>query len=118
MENATSAIKQMKQNQPKDIIQNSLIKKGLIIRHLILPTHTNDSIKCLKFIHDEIGAESIVSIMSQYEPRYKAIEHAEINRKITALEYKRVVNCALTLNMINCFTQDLSSADSKYTPKF
>ena len=118
VENATRAIKQMKQNQPQDIIENNLIKKGMIIRHLVLPTHTTDSIKCLDFIHDEIGKESIVSLMSQYEPRYQAKEHAEINRKITPLEYKRVVSHALKLSMTNCFTQDLSSADSKYTPKF
>ena len=118
VENAKLAIKQMKLNQPMDKIENGLMKKGLIIRHLILPTHTNDSIKCLNFIHDEIGEDSIVSIMSQYEPRYNAKNHAEINRKITPLEYKRVVNHALKLNMTNCFTQDLSSADSKYTPKF
>lgn len=118
VENSKLAIKQMKLNQPVDKIENGLMKKGLIIRHLILPTHTNDSIKCLNFIHDEIGEDAIVSIMSQYEPRYNAKNHAEINRKITPLEYKRVVNHALRLNMINCFTQDLSSADSKYTPKF
>ena len=118
VENATMAIKQMKQNQPNDVIENNLMKKGIIIRHLILPTHTSDSIKCLDFIHDEIGENSIVSLMSQYEPRYDANKHPEINRKITPLEYKRVVNYALKLNMTNCFTQDLSSADSKYTPKF
>ena len=118
VENATNSIKQMKLNQPKDVIKNNLMKKGLIIRHLILPTHTKDSINCFNFIHNEIGSDSIVSIMSQYEPRYKANEHAEINRKITPLEYKRVINHALNLNMTNCFTQDLSSADSKYTPKF
>ena len=118
VENATLSIKQMKENQPKDIIENGLIKKGLIIRHLILPTHTSDSIMCLNFIHDEISEDSIVSLMSQYEPRYNANQHEEINRKITPLEYKRVVNHAIKLNMTNCFTQDLSSADSKYTPKF
>lgn len=118
VENATEAIKQMKQNQPKNVIKNGLMEKGMIIRHLILPTHTNDSIKCLNFIHNEIGEDSIVSLMSQYEPRYNAKLHLEINRKITPLEYKRVVNHALKLNMKNCFTQDLTSADSKYTPKF
>lgn len=118
VESATSAIKQMKQNQPEDKIENGLMKKGLIIRHLILPTHTADSIKCLDFIYNELGAGSIVSLMSQYEPRYEASKFEAINRKITPLEYKRVVNYAQRLNMTNCFTQDLSSADSKYTPKF
>ena len=118
VENATQAIVQMKQNQPKDIIENGLIKKGVIVRHLILPTHTDDSLRCLSFIEQNLGADSIVSIMSQYEPIYKAIDYPEINRKITPLEYKRVVNHAIKLNMTNCFTQDLTSANSKYTPKF
>lgn len=118
VENATESMKQMKKNQPKDIIENGFMKKGVIIRHLILPTHTSDSLKCLDFIAQEIGRDSIVSIMSQYEPRYNATNYPEINRKITPLEYKRVENYALKLNMKNCFVQDLSSANSKYTPKF
>lgn len=118
VEKATSAIKQMKENQPIDIIENGLMKKGIIVRHLILPTHTSDSVKCLDFINTYLGKDTIVSLMSQYEPRYDAVNYAEINRKITPLEYKRVVNYALKLDMENCFVQDLSSANSKYTPKF
>ena len=118
VEKATKAILQMKINQPKDVVKNGLMKKGLIVRHLILPTHTSDSVKCLKFVHDNLGKDSIVSIMSQYEPMYNAKNFEEINRKITPLEYKRVVNYAISLKMDNCFIQDLSSANSKYTPKF
>ena len=118
VENATQSIIQMRKNHPKDIIENGIMKKGVIVRHLILPNNTNDSIKCLDFIANTIGTNTIVSLMSQYEPRYNAFKYNEINRKITPLEYKRVVNYALKLNLNNCFTQDLSSADSKYTPKF
>ena len=118
VENATSSIIQMRKNQPLDIVENGIMKKGVIVRHLILPNHTNDSINCLNFIADNLGKGTIVSLMSQYEPRYNACKYPEINRKITPLEYKRVVNHALKLNMVNCYTQDLSSADSKYTPKF
>ena len=108
----------MRKNQPTDVIENGLMKKGIIVRHLILPNNTTDSINCLNFVAENLGTNTIVSLMSQYEPRYNAKDYAEINRKITPLEYKRVVNHALKLNMLNCFTQDLSSADSKYTPKF
>jgi len=108
----------MKKNQPIDVIENGLMKKGMIIRHLILPTHTNDSVECLKFIYENLGRESIVSLMSQYEPMYQAKNFEEINRRITPLEYKRVVNYAIKLKMENCYTQDLSSANSKFTPKF
>lgn len=115
---ASRAIKRMREYQSKDIVENGLMKKGMIVRHLILPTHTSDSIKCLDFIAKELGSDTIVSLMSQYEPRYDAYRYPEINRKITALEYKRVVSHAIELNLHNAYTQDLSSADSKYTPKF
>lgn len=118
VENATKSIIEMKKNQPKNVIESNHIKKGVVIRHLILPGHTTDSIKCLDFIKNEIGQDSIVSLMSQYEPRYEAKYFNEINRKITSLEYKRVVNYAIQNNMMNCYVQDLSSADSKFTPKF
>ena len=118
VEHATEAIKQMRRNQPVDIIVNGKMKQGLIVRHLILPTCTSDSIECLEFINNNIGSETIVSLMSQYEPMYNAKNFPEINRHITPLEYKRVVNYALKLGMTNCYTQDLSSANTKYTPKF
>ena len=118
VENACESIKRMRKYQPKDIIENGLMKKGVIVRHLVLPTHTKNSIECLNFIANELGKDTIVSIMSQYEPRYDAVNYPEINRKITPLEYKRVINHAIKLGLNNSYSQDLSSADSKYTPKF
>lgn len=115
---ATKAILKMRELQPRDMIEKGHMKKGVIVRHLVLPTHTDDSIKCLDFILKNLGKDTIVSIMSQYEPRYDAKKFHEIDRKITPIEYKRVVNFALKNDMKNCFVQDLSSADSKYTPKF
>lgn len=115
---ATKAILKMRALQPRDMIEKGHMKKGIIVRHLVLPTHTDDSIKCLDFILKNLGKDTIVSIMSQYEPRYDAKKFHEIDRKITPIEYKRVVNFALKNDMKNCFVQDLSSADSKYTPKF
>ncbi|MFQ6752649.1 MAG: radical SAM protein [Clostridia bacterium] len=118
VENATKSILKMRANQPLDIIENGRMKKGVIIRHLILPSHTIDSIRCIDFIADNFGRDTIVSIMSQYEPRYNAVQFSEINRKITPLEYKRVVSHALNRGLNNAYIQDLSSADSKYTPDF
>jgi len=118
VENATRSILKMRENQPKDIIENGRMKKGVIVRHLILPSHTIDSIRCIDFIADNLGTDTIVSIMSQYEPRYNAKDYCEINRKITPLEYKRVVSHALKRGLNNAYIQDLSSADSKYTPDF
>ena len=118
VDNCHAALQKMKSQQPNDIIEDGLMKRGVIIRHLVLPTHTLDSIRCLEFIAKNLGQDSIVSIMSQYEPRYDAKKYFEINRRLTPIEYKRVVNYALKLGLKNAYTQDLSSADSKYTPKF
>ena len=118
VKNNQEVVLEMVRQQPKNVFENGLLKNGVIIRHLILPTHTDDSLRCLDFVANNIGKDAIVSLMSQYEPRFKAVEYPEINRKITPLEYKRVVHHALELGLMNCYTQDLSSADSKYTPKF
>jgi len=118
VEVATKCILKMRKIQPIDVFENGLMKKGVVVRHLVLPTHTQDSIECLNFVANNLGTETFVSIMSQYEPRYNAKNFEEINRKITPLEYKRVVNHALKLNMNNALIQDLSSANSCYTPDF
>lgn len=118
VECAIRAILKMRENQPIDIIENGVMKKGVIVRHLVLPSHTTDSIRCIDFVADHLGTDTIMSIMSQYEPRYNAVKYPEINRKLTPLEYKRVVSHAEKRGMDNSYIQDLTSADSKYTPKF
>lgn len=118
VERSRECIACMKSIAPQNEIEHGLMKRGLIIRHLVLPTHSADSLRVLDYIAESIGRDSIVSIMSQYEPRYDATKFPEINRKITPLEYKRVTSYALKLGLNNSYVQDLSSADSKYTPKF
>lgn len=114
----TSAILQMRKNQPEDIFEKGIMKKGIIIRHLILPTHSEDSKKILRWIKDNLGIKTYVSLMSQYLPCYKAKEHKVLNRKIKPIEYKAVVNEFLNLGFENGFGQDFASANCNYIPKF
>ncbi len=118
VENAQASITEMRAQQPKDVIENGLMKAGVIVRVLVLPNETKDAMNSLKFISSNLGKNTIVSIMSQYTPMFKAAEYPEINRKITPLEYKRVINCAIDLGLTNAYTQELSSATTIYTPKF
>lgn len=113
---ATSAILEMKKNQPKNIIRNGLLKKGVIIRHLVLPGHTDDSIKILDWIHTNCP-DTTVSIMGQFTPYYKCQDYPEINRKLRPIEYKRVVKYAHNLGL-NGYMQELSSATTEEIPKF
>ena len=81
---ATSAIKEMyRQVGKNEYDENGIIKAGIIIRHLILPNHTENSKKVLKWIAENMPKNITVSVMAQYFPTYKAKEIKDINRKIT-----------------------------------
>ena len=118
VETAKNALKEMKNQQKTNIFKNGKLVKGIIVRHLVLPNLAKDSTIVLDIIHNILGKNAIVSIMSQYVPMFEAIKLKEINRKITRLEYKLVVNHALKLGLNNSFIQDLDSSCVSYTPDF
>ncbi len=68
---------------------HGIIKRGLIIRHLVLPDNISGTEKIMKFIAQEISADTYISLMSQYLPSYQAGNFPEINRRITSEEYAR-----------------------------
>lgn len=117
-ESCKAATLEMRKNQPKDIFENGLMKKGLIVRHLVLPTHQADSIKIIDWINENLGNKTYVSLMSQYVPMANASAFPEINRKLKPLEYKFVVSHLEKLGFINAFTQGFESAETIYTPNF
>ena len=102
----------------KDLIVNGQMKRGIIIRHLVLPGQYEDSIKIFKMIKKELGNDIYISIMSQYVPFYKANDFPEINRKLKPIEYKKVVKEVRKLGFNKGFIQDISSANYEYTPEF
>ena len=117
-ENCSKSILAMRENVPEDIFENGLMKKGLIIRHLILPGQTKDSEKIIDWINTNLGNKTYVSLMSQYVPMAKAKSMPTINRKIKPLEYKIITNKLSGLGFENVFLQELSSASTDYTPNF
>lgn len=117
-ERANDVVLQMRKNQPFDIIENGIMKKGVIVRHLVLPNCIDNSFKCLDWIKDNLGTNTIVSIMSQYSPFHKALDNPKINRKLNPIEYKRVLNHYLKAGFTNGYSQDLASANSVYVPDF
>lgn len=92
---------------------------GVIVRHLVLPTLYSDSINIFENLYETFGNENfLVSLMSQYFPSYKAREFPEINRKVTSLEYKKVVDKIISLGFTNGYIQEKSSATDVYVPNF
>ncbi len=111
----TLALKFMRK-QKTDVIENGVMKQGMIIRHLIMPLMTDQSISILQWIKQNLPSTK-VSLMSQYVPYGKACDHKEINRCITKREYNKVLSAYFDLGL-DGFIQDLSSAKTVYIPKW
>ena len=116
---ASEAIKEMyNQVGPAQFDENGIIKKGVIIRHLILPNHVQNSKNILKWIKENMPQDVYVSVMAQYFPTYKAKEDDLLNRKITIKEYRAVENYLYSLELENGYMQDLGKHEEEYVPEF
>lgn len=115
---ALPAIKEMVRQTGKPVIDDSgIMQKGTIVRHLILPQNTKNSIAVLNCLKEEFGDEILVSLMGQYIPMGRAGDYPEINRRITSREYNKVLDVYDSLEL-DGFVQELSSAKEEYVPDF
>jgi len=85
---------------------NGIIKKGIIIRHLVLPNRVSGTEKIMKFISQEISQKTYISLMSQYRPYYNACNHREIGRRITHEEYQEAIDYLKKYSLNNGWIQD------------
>lgn len=107
--------------------ESVLLASGVIVRHLVLPSHRDDSVKVLELLNDRLGADNILlSLMSQYTPDFylewerkngRSDSCGEMRRRVTSFEYKSVLSVAEHLGF-NGYFQSRSSARSEYTPDF
>lgn len=116
---ASNAIVEMKRQCPENIYDdNGIMQKGLIVRHLVLPQNTNQSVKILEWIRDNLGTDTVISLMSQYTPHGEAEKYKELCRRITVREYEKVVFAAEDMGFKSIFTQDFASASEVFIPDF
>ena len=116
---ATEAIKEMyNQVGTAQFDENGIMQKGVIIRHLVLPNHIQNTKHVLKWIKENMPEDIFVSVMAQYFPTYKAKEDELINRKLTKKEYKEVENYLYTLELENGYIQELGEHEEEYVPNF
>lgn len=115
---ATNAIKEMHRQVGNPVFdKNGIMKKGMIIRHLVLPNHILNSRRVLKWINDNMN-DVYVSVMAQYFPTYKAKEIEDINRKLTKEEYEKIEKYLYRLNLQNGYIQELGEHEEEYVPKW
>ena len=104
---------------PAEDGKKPLLRSGVIVRHMVLPGHRDDSIRLLNRMAEELPRGSfLLSLMSQYTPCYHSGDYPEINRRVTTFEYEKVVDEAIRLSLTEGYRQEKSSAAKEYTPPF
>ncbi|MBQ8688236.1 MAG: radical SAM protein [Ruminococcus sp.] len=97
---------------------DGILQKGLIVRHLVLPGHRHESMALLDTLSELLPKEAfLLSLMGQYTPPEMRLPYKNLNRRLTTMEYRSVLRHAQELGF-DGFSQDLSSAQSQYTPNF
>ena len=116
-ETAAAAIREMFRQTGEPVFENGLIKKGVIVRHLILPNMPLQSVKALRYIKEHLPEKILVSLMAQYIPSGDVSDekYPEINRRITHGEYAEVLREYQKLGF-DGWVQELSSADKAFVP--
>ena len=116
-ETATLAIDEMYRQVGSISFNGDLLKKGLIVRVLVLPGHIDDSKKIIEYLYKTYKDEIIISIMSQYTP-VNICKYDNLNRKVTSDEYNEVIKYAENLGVTNAFIQEGDSALESFIPDF
>ena len=116
---ATNAIKEMYRQVGQPLLdENGIMKKGLMIRHLILPNEIENTKEVLKWIKQNLDNKVFVSIMAQYFPTYMAKNVEKLNRKLTLQEYQAIEDFVFSLDLENGYMQDLGEHEEEYVPKW
>lgn len=96
--------------------EGGALESGILVRHLVLPGATGDSLKILDFLAHALPQTSPLSIMRQYTPMGDIESFPELRRRVTSREYRRVVDYAFALGFSEIYTQSKESASARYIP--
>ena len=116
---AAEALKEMfRQTGEPEFDDRGMMKKGIIIRHLLLPGCVEDSKAVLEYLYETFGNSVFISIMNQYTPLSHVENYPELNRRVTEEEYEEVVDYAIELGIENGFIQEGETAEESFIPAF
>ena len=116
---AKTALAEMVRQQPEaQFDDREMMKKGVIVRHLMLPGGIKDSKAVVKYLYETYGDQIYISLMNQYTPLPHVAEYPEINRKVKKFEYDRLVDYAISLGVENGFIQEGETAEESFIPAF
>lgn len=115
---ASKAVEEMYKQVGKPVFDNNgIIRRGVIVRHLILPGNINDSKKIIKYLYYKYHDNIIISIMNQYTP-IRWLEYEELNHKIKDKDYDEIINYAYDLGIRNAYIQEGDTQKTSFIPDF
>lgn len=115
---ATLAIDEMVKQVGKFVIENHLMKRGVIVRILILPGHIDDAKHLIKYLYDTYHDTIILSLMNQYTPLHTFKKFPNLNRKLSEEEYQEVIDFAIDLGVEYAFIQEGNTQSESFIPNF
>ena len=116
---AKMALAEMVRQQPEaEFDERGIMKKGVIVRHLMLPGGIKDSKAVVKYLYETYGNQIFISLMNQYTPLPHVADYPEIDRKLKKFEYDRLVDYAISLGVENGFIQEGETAEESFIPAF
>ena len=117
---ARAAIAEMVRQVGEPVFELELMKKGVLVRHLILPGHISESKKILEYLIQTYGNQIYISIMNQYTPMADIEKRGfpELNRRVTDREYDKVIDFCLDLGLEQGFIQEGETAQESFIPAF
>lgn len=115
---AQKALDEMFRQVKKPVIKDGLLKKGMIVRHLILPGQKEDTLDILDYLNLRYKDNIWISIMNQYVPLNLTYDFKDIDRRVTPEEYEEITDYASFIGITNAFIQESGSQNIIYTPDF
>lgn len=116
---AMKALEEMvRQVRTPEFDERGMMKKGVIVRHLLLPGHVRNSKKVLEYLYGTYGDQIYISLMNQYTPMPAMKDDPQLSRKVTDREYDRLLDHAISLGVTNCFIQEGETAKESFIPEF
>ena len=116
---AKEALAEMMRQQPQTCYdENGMMKKGVLVRHLLLPGHRKEAEQIVRYVYETCQDRAALSLMCQYTPSDGLKDYPEINRRVTRREYEKLVDFAISLGVENGYTQDPQSVGEQYIPPF
>ena len=117
-QSAARSLAEMYRQVGEPVFNGDMIRRGIIVRHLVLPGCTEDSKAVIRYLYETYGDRIFISIMNQYTPLPHVASYPEINRKVTASEYDEVVDFAIDLGVEQGFIQEGNTAEESFIPEF